>query len=153
MEISKEGVNIMVENFNAEETVKKIKEEIKKQGFQLDELSFIPNYHKRVVNMIRKKGQAVIFGAGNMGRSVEDDLEKSGVEVMCFCDNNENYIGNITDGKEVMRPDDAYKKHPKACFVITPRGYENEILKQLINIGVSVEDIIMFSAELAGLAD
>jgi S-adenosylhomocysteine hydrolase len=143
----------MTKNFNVEETVNKIKDEIKAQGYEVDELSFIPDYHRRVVNMVRKKGKTVLFGAGNFGRSIADDLENAGIEVICFCDNNENNIGNIVDGREVMRPAEAYKKYPEACFVVTPRGYENEILRQLVSMGVPVGNIITFNAELAGLAD
>jgi S-adenosylhomocysteine hydrolase len=144
---------IMIEKFNTEETVNKIKEEIKIKGYKVDELSFIPNYHKRVVDMVRENGQAVVFGLGRHGKSIAEDLKKAGVEVVCFCDNNENRNGDIANGKVVMRPADAYEKYPEACFVVTPKGYENEILQQLTDIGVSVGNIILFDAELAGLAD
>lgn len=143
----------MNKNFNAEETVNKIRQEIKAKGYEVDELSFIPDYHRRVVDLVIKNGQAVIFGCGNFGRSIADDLEKSGVEVSGFCDNNENNAGSIIDGRQVMKPKEAYQKYPGACFVVTPKGYENEILRQLVNIGVSVDNIILFNALLAGLAD
>ena len=42
-------------------------------------------------------------------------------------------------------------QYPDACFVITPKDYENEILRQLVHMGVDVENIVIFNIKNTGL--
>jgi FlaA1/EpsC-like NDP-sugar epimerase len=140
--------------FNVEETMQKIREDIKNDGVKVDDLSYVTNYHARILKMIRQKEELVIFGSGLYGKVLLNDLDKAGIsEVKCFCDNNKDNVGKQIGNLDILSPQEAYSKYPKACFVVTPKEYENEILRQLIGMGVSVDNIILFNAETARMVD
>jgi FlaA1/EpsC-like NDP-sugar epimerase len=140
--------------FNVEETMKKIREDIKNDGVKVDDLNFVPNYHSRVMKMIMQKEELVIFGSGIYGKVLLNDLDKAGISgVKCFCDNNKDNVGRQIGNFDILSPQEAYSKYSKACFVVTPKEYENEILRQLVGMGVSVDNIIFFNAETARLVD
>lgn len=141
-----------MEEFRVEEVLKDIRKKIEEKGSCTDELSYITSYHNRVVRKLKTYNELIIFGAGTYGEVVLEDLEQHGIStVKCFCDNNKKVIGQKIVNYSILSLDDAQKKYPEACFVITPKWYENEILSQLIHKGISIDNIILFNVELARL--
>lgn len=49
-------------------------------------------------------GRIVLFGAGRLGRKVVDGLAGTGLEALCFSDNNEAMWGDVIDGTPVLPP-------------------------------------------------
>jgi len=130
--------------------MKEIREEIKNRKLSVNDLSYVTYYHKKMLNILTKYKSIIIFGAGNYGRVVLRDLKQNGFDnICCVCDNNINV--SEVDGVEVITPDEALKRYPDACFVITPKNYENEIMLQLLGIGVKAENIKIFNVEGTGL--
>jgi hypothetical protein len=65
----------------------------------------------------------VLFGAGNMGRTVVPKLRSAGVKVRAFCDNNRELWGECLEGVPVLSPKDAADQYgADAAFVITIWG-------------------------------
>jgi FkbM family methyltransferase len=90
-----------------------------------------------------KVKQFVLFGAGNLGRRTLDCLRQTGIEPLCFVDNDSSKWGSKIDGLEVLSPakgSDLYKNH--ATFVVTIwRGEGSERMRdraaQLLHLGCS----------------
>src|SRR5437868_6478553 len=62
----------------------------------------------------------ILFGAGNLGRSILRQLRDLKVEPLAFCDNNPRLWGQVLDGLTVLGPEEAAKIHGKtAAFVVT----------------------------------
>ena len=65
-------------------------------------------------------GRLVLFGTGELGRWVLGRLRNSGVEPVCFTDNNQAKWGSQVRGIEVLSPSDAVQRYGQtACFVVT----------------------------------
>ena len=77
----------------------------------------------------------IIFGAGVLGRQCLLEVEKLGIRIWCVCDNSLTKVGTILEGYEVISPEQAYKEHPEAVFVIPDRPYKTEMMNQLKAIG------------------
>ena len=73
--------------------------------------------------------------------------------VQCFCDNNSMVWDKVVCGKKVFSPQEAVSRYPDACFVITPKDYENEILRQMVCLGVDIENILIFNIKNTGLVE
>lgn len=140
--------------FAVEEVMRRIREEIKDKGMCIDELGYIRPYHSRMMERLKTYGELIIFGAGEYGKTTAEDLEKCGIStVRCICDNNKQLAGKEIRGHKVLSPEDAFEAYPDAGFIITPREYENEILAQLIHMGVKIENAVIFNLVTAGLED
>jgi FkbM family methyltransferase len=62
----------------------------------------------------------VLFGAGPLGRMTLQGLRQSGVEPLCFADNNQALWNTSVDGLEVLAPSEAVARYgASACFVVT----------------------------------
>lgn len=141
-----------MKEFKVEEVMNTIRKEIKEKGACTDELSYITTYHNKLIKQLKTKKELVIFGAGMYGKSILDDLEQHGImTIKCFCDNNTKSIGKKIGDYEVLAPQEAWKKYPEACFIITPKLFKNEILIQLIQMGISIDNILTFNVQLAGM--
>ena len=141
-----------MEQFAVEQVMDRIRKEIEDKGMCTDELSYISPYHNKMIKKLKTYRELIIFGAGGYGKILLEDLEQHGIStVKCICDNGAKVIGKEIEGYKVMAPAEAMKAYPDACFVITPKGYENEILSQLIRLGVKVENILIFNLKLTGL--
>jgi len=141
-----------MEKFNTQQAMAEIYEEIAEGDFCLSDLHFTTFYYRKLVKMLRKPEKLVLFGAGKYGGIILAALKRERIDtVQCFCDNNEKALGNIIDSLEIISPQDAMKRYPNACFVITPKDYENEILRQLIHMGVDIENIVIFNIKNTGL--
>lgn len=138
--------------FFVEEVMETIRAEIKDKGLSVDELSYISPYHNKMIKQLKTYKELIIFGAGEYGKIIVEDLEQHGIfTIQCICDNNTKAIGKEIGGYKVLSPEDALKAYKNACFVITPKGYENEMLSQLIHMGVAFEHILFFNVKYTGL--
>lgn len=66
------------------------------------------------------RGQIVLFGAGNLGRTALRCLRTLNIEPLAFCDNNESQWGKFVDGVTVTSPKTAAEKWGRsALFIVT----------------------------------
>lgn len=143
-----------MEQFAVEEVMNRIRREIRDKGLRVDELSYISPYHNRMMKRLKLCSELVIFGAGEYGKTTLEDLERYGIStVKCVCDNDKHAAGREMRGYKVLSPEEALETYPNACFVITPMGYENEILIQLVHMGVKIENAVVFNLRITGLED
>ena len=64
-------------------------------------------------------GNVVIFGTGQLGRSVLPALRYAGLQPQAFCDNNSSRWGTRIDGLAVIPPAAAMEKYgDSACFLV-----------------------------------
>jgi FlaA1/EpsC-like NDP-sugar epimerase len=138
--------------FDVELTMEKLRRQIKNDGIEPD--GFNNKYLAKVMNMVRSEECVVVFGTGAYGKIVVDYLRKSDISnIACFCDNNADRGNSEMMGLAVLKPEHACCKYPDACYIVTPKGYDNEILRQLVGLGVSVENIVLFNVVFAGMVD
>ena len=68
-------------------------------------------------------GGVVLFGAGNMGRTIARKLSTIGIQPVAFADNNAKLWGQLVEGIRVMSPSDAAARYgASAAFVISIWG-------------------------------
>lgn len=145
------GGNTMGE-FNTQQAMEKIRAEIAEGKPCLSDLHFTTFYYRKIIKMLRVPKRLVLFGAGKYGETVLAALKREGIDtVQCFCDNNSRAVGKLIDDLEIVSPQDAVDRYPDACFVITPKDYENEILRQLVHMGVDIENVMIFNIKNTGL--
>ncbi|MGN0156768.1 MAG: hypothetical protein ACI39N_05925 [Lachnospiraceae bacterium] len=138
--------------FNTELVMEELRQEIQRKETYKEPLSYMTNYYIRSIKKLKQESKLVIFGCGVYGRALYNDMMSAGVSnIQCFCDNNKNISGTEYKGCKVYLPQEAFEKYPDACFVITPIGYENEILSQLIDMGISNKKIFIMNMLLTGL--
>ena len=107
-----------------------------------DELLFMTNEYKCILNNT-KKDDVIIFGSGEFGRKLYFDLrEYADANVVAFCDNAEYMQGMTVLGLSVFSPKDSISCFSDALYMITPKGYMDEIEKQLRELGVKQSRII-----------
>lgn len=139
--------------FDTQQVMEEIHKKISEANSHLSDLYFTTFYYRKLIKMLKKSTDLVLFGAGRYGEIVLSALKGEGISsVRCFCDNSDKAIGNVIDDLEVLSPQDAVKRYPAACFVITPKDYENEILRQLVHMNVDIENIVIFNIKNTGLA-
>ena len=87
----------------------------------------------------------VIFGAGNYGMYVFNELRKNGIDVYAFCDNDKTRLLSIKKDYPVTEFDFLKKTIDEFVFIIAVVAFEiKRIIKiQLLNSGVSEKDIII----------
>lgn len=138
--------------FNTQQTMNGIRRKISGTQPHLSDLYFTTFYYRKLVKMLRERSELVLFGAGKYGETVLEALGQEGIDtIVCFCDNNERAVGTFVKGLEILSPQDALKRYPEACFVVTPKDYDNEILRQLVHMGVDIENIVIFNIKNTGL--
>ena len=138
--------------FTTQQVMKEIQEELSKTMPHLGDLYFTTFYYRKLIRLLKEQKELVLFGAGKYGIAILAALKREGISnVRCFCDNNEKALGKTVDGLPVISPEDALEQYPDACFVITPKDYENEILRQLVRMGVDIESIVIFNIKNTGL--
>jgi len=84
-----------------------------------------------------------LFGAGNIGQRMQQDLLARGIAVDCFSDNNAKLWGNSISGASVVRPIDIDKA---STLVIVAVEKYDDLLNDLLSLGylhtVSYRDVI-----------
>lgn len=138
--------------FNTQQAMEEIYAELAEVKPCLSDLHFTTFYYRKIIRMLRAPKRLVLFGAGKYGEKILTALKREGIDtVQCFCDNSSSAVGNLIDGLEIISPQDAVEQYADACFVITPKDYENEILRQLVHMGVDIENIVIFNIKNTGL--
>lgn len=144
-----------MQQINVVNIMNTIKEEIKEENISVADQNLATPYYKRRMLEYHEQKNLVIFGAGRFGKMLYRMLDMEGLsdKVACFCDNNP--LMQNTTYKElcVVSPLEAYRKYPEAMFIITPRYFENEILRELVVIGLDVNKISIFVMAQTGLED
>ena len=133
------------------EIVNKIKNDIQVEKISVKEQYDLTEYYERRINRLKQCQQIVIFGAGNYGRLLYKMLIAEGLQnrVCAFADNG-SYDTQI-DGIQIFSISEAICMFPDATYVITPKSYEDEIISQLIELGVSYKKISTFIVAYTGL--
>jgi len=143
----------MLDKVNIVQIMDDIKAKVKEEGTSVAEQNLASAYYVRRMKEYYQQKQLVIFGVGEYGMGLHRMLEREKLsdKVKCFCDNNQQMQNKEYKGIPIIAPDQAIHRFPEAMFVITPTGYENEILRQLVHLGVNVEQISIFVYELTEL--
>lgn len=87
-------------------------------------------------------GRVYIFGAGNMGKECRQLLQQNHIRIRGFIDNNKAMWGKMLEGYPVISPSEIDIEND--VVVITVMQYEEEIKKQLIQMGMRIDRMIMF---------
>jgi hypothetical protein len=95
----------------------------------------------RLLEKITSYSYVFIFGCGNVGQHIYEQLKKDNVctEVR-FCDNSKK--GALYLGAEILAPEDAYRRHPDALFIIGSGIHHLPMLTQLRELGVTDDNIV-----------
>lgn len=138
--------------FYTQQVMTEIRKKISDEQPCLSDLYFTSFYYRKLIRMLKEPEKLVLFGAGGYGEIILTYLQQEGIQtVQCFCDNNVQILGRRICGLEVMSPEDALKRYPNACFIITPKDYENEILRQMVHMGVNIDNIVIFNVKNTGM--
>lgn len=86
----------------------------------------------------------IIFGSGHYGHEACKWLEERGYSAACFTDNNQTLWGTKVNNREVMPPKKAREQFGMAKYVIANEKHWAEMKAQLLNMGVSENDICMY---------
>lgn len=141
-----------MEEFNTENAMREIRESISVNHCSPGDLSFTTFYYRKLIEILKDTDELILFGAGRYGQIMFMALMQEGIRtVSCFCDNSDQVIGSFVCGVEVLSPQDAIQRYPNACFVITPKDYDNEILRQLVHAGVDIDNIVICNIKNTGM--
>ncbi len=95
--------------------------------------------------------QLIVFGAGGNGqRYVKDIIERETANVIAFLDNNKVKQGTRIYGIEVLPPEEILELQYDAVEIMTAPDSEEEILEQLVGLGVPGERIRIRTALATG---
>lgn len=103
-------------------------------------------YYARRMDEYRKQSQLVLMGAGSYGKKLCDVLSAEGLQskIMCLCDNSASRQGEKYRDWLIYSPQAAYEKYPDAMFIITPKKFEDELIRQLVHLGIAIDKISTF---------
>lgn len=138
--------------FDVETVMRQIKEQAKQLKINQDRLHYKTDYYYKSIRYLSQQNKIVLFGAGEFGQLLYQELLYNEIQtVVGVCDNNEKAIGSNFDKYKILRPQDAVAMFKDACFVITPIHYDNEILQQLVELGLPIKQIRLFNMKITGL--
>lgn len=141
-----------MEEFNTEKVMLEIRRGIQERHLHMSNLSFSTFYYRKLIRLLKDQEELVLFGAGKYGELILRVLIQEEIQtVRCFCDNSKQVIGSCVCGMKVLSLQDAFQKYRDACFVITVKDYENEIMRQLVHAGVDIENIVVFNIKNTGM--
>ncbi len=136
--------------FKTEEVMKLLRESISEKKYNSSQLSYVTSYHDKLLNLCRNADDLILFGSGNFGKRILLDLIDNGLNnVRCFCDNKR--AGDTVLDLPVLSLEEAKEKYPDGTYVITPKGCENEIIRQLAHADVSMDHVVIFIYSETGL--
>lgn len=98
---------------------------------------------KEKINQIGSDGKVIIFGYGNVGKLVYQHMCYSGKNTVAYVDNNEALWGTVSDGVEVMAPQQAVNTYPDGIYVVANVNHYEDIKEQLENLGINESNIII----------
>jgi len=90
-----------------------------------------------------KKRPIILFGASLRGKLVNHALRRFDIEAEAFCDNAENKVGSLFDGKKVCRLQEVLESYSESVFVLCMGRMDDReaVRKQLADAGIT-EDVI-----------
>ncbi len=145
----------MERDFEIKNVIRGIKEEIVLSGASVTKQYLASSYYEKMMDEFKRQNQIVIVGSGVYGVRLYEMLEAESVSsaVKCFCDNSRERQELKIRNLPVLSVEEAVLKYPEAYYVITPRKYENELLRQLIHLGLSVDNTAVYIFAHTGLVD
>jgi len=102
------------------------------------------NNKAQFYEMIHKTSQIIIFGCGQRGEALYHRLSNVIERLSAFADNSEKLWGSKFHGYEVFEPAKAVERYPDAFYMIANKYHWDEIKKQLLQLGVSEENIYVW---------
>lgn len=101
--------------------------------------------YQGIAERVRNQKEIIIVGAGSYGKKLYEILKRNGIEnVLCFADNSSgNYVNGVYD-KKVISIEDAVRKYKDAYYIVTPKYYFMEIIRQLNLSGISINQVDCF---------
>ncbi len=91
-----------------------------------------------------ERQQIVFFGCGRRGQYVLEQIGFLAPQICCAADNSEHLWYKKLGDIEILPPDLAVKKFPKACYVVANKNYAGEISRQLQDKGIQEDKIIIY---------
>jgi hypothetical protein len=104
-----------------------------------------------MIHSADKGGGVVIFGAGKRGRRMLSFLLDKGVNNVIFADNDSSLWGSYVDGVRVFDPAECVEMYADGCFIIANSANTEEIVEQLVSMGVDRGHILDCYGEIFGL--
>ena len=112
------------------------------------ETKLFSEHYNKALKEIRDAGEIVIFGAGVYGKVLLNDINDYEIaKVLCFCDNNPDLVGKKFQKVDVYDRKGMLERFPHTMVVITPKIYMNEILRQLLKDGKSMDEMMVVDVE------
>ena len=110
-------------------------------------------YCARRIEEYRAKKRLVIFGSGAYGTKIYSFLCNNGLrdKIVAFCDNNQDRWGAEFDGVPIMSLEETMENFPNSTYIVTPKGAENELTRQLVHQGILIDNISIFIFLIAGI--
>lgn len=137
--------------FDVKTVMQSIKNEIQERDSSISEKYLAKPYYERRIKECREKRDIVIFGSGINGQKLYHMLLKENIyTIRCFCDNSKEKQGKKIEDIYIYSAEETLEYYPCAYFLITASGYENEIIRQLIKLGVSMDNIAVFITKFCG---
>lgn len=97
---------------------------------------------RKFVEKVRLRKEAVIFGSGREGGFCNCLLQSREVStVKVFCDNHKT--GSFM-GKNILTPDESVREYGQAVFVLAGGRYNRQMRLQLLELGISEEQIVIY---------
>lgn len=91
-----------------------------------------------------KSAGVVVFGAGRRGAKAIQFLEQEGISQIVIMDNNVSISGTKLLGYPVDLPKAVIEKYPQACYVVANKAHSNQMVQQLLEMGMERQKIHVF---------
>jgi len=99
---------------------------------------------QRWINLI-KPHKIVILGCGNFGEKCLLFCDRNQIDIVAFSDNNSSLWETEFYGYIVYMPEALKENYKDAKIVISSKKYEESIKRQLIDMGIGNERIVLYS--------
>jgi len=86
----------------------------------------------------------IIFGCGMYGRAAYRYCKLLGVKVVAFADNNVKFHGSFINDIPVLSIEKCEENYENACYIISVKQDALKIKNQLINQGISKDNILVY---------
>lgn len=145
----------METGFQIQNIISEIKKDIAYQNISVTKQYLASSYYERMMAEFKEQKKIIIVGSGVYGLRLFEMLEAEGVSsaVKCFCDNSEERQELKIRNLKVLPVNEAVLAYPDAYYIITPKKYENELLRQLVSLGIPVNRIAIYIFAHTGLVD
>ena len=99
---------------------------------------------KQQISDFLNGADCIIFGSGSYGRRLYNLLEWTSENIMCYCDNSAERIGDKIGAYDILLPADAIKQYPHCKFIIANKNSAVPMKKQINEYGISDADIFVY---------